>query len=123
MRRPSKKCTGRWRLNRFAHDKVRRRKRAKISQAESIYDYLRENPVSLLTSIVRTTKWLTDPNFRFIRLDDKHLQRAIQVFNDEMCSYTTLDFIDMYNKALKDSGITIPSRSLTLRTAICTAFI
>lgn len=33
---------------------------------------------------------------RFIRLDDKHLQRAIQVFNDEMCTYTTLDFIEMY---------------------------
>lgn len=49
-----------------------------------------------MTNIVRTPKWLADPNFRFIRLDDKHLQRAIQVFNDEMCSYTTLDFIELY---------------------------
>lgn len=45
---------------------------------------------------MRTPNWLSNPQFRFIRLDDKHLQRAIQVFNDEMCSYTTLDFIELY---------------------------
>ncbi|XP_072141949.1 uncharacterized protein, partial [Dermacentor andersoni] len=72
------------------------RKRAKRQAEEPIYDWLRENPVSPLTNIVRTPKWLADPTFRFIRLDDKHLQRAIQVFNDEMCSYTTLDFIELY---------------------------
>ncbi|KAH7964503.1 hypothetical protein HPB51_027257 [Rhipicephalus microplus] len=46
--------------------------------------------------MVRTPKWLADPVFRFIRLDDKRLQRAIQRFNDDMCSYSTLDFIEMY---------------------------
>lgn len=49
-----------------------------------------------MTSIVRTPKWLASPSLRFIRLDDKRLQRAIQVFNDEMCTYTTLDFIELY---------------------------
>ncbi|KAH8025299.1 hypothetical protein HPB51_006036 [Rhipicephalus microplus] len=72
------------------------RKRAKGASEESIYDWLRENPVSPLSNIVRTPKELADPVFRFIRLDDKRLQRAIQVFIDEMCSYSTLDFIEMY---------------------------
>ncbi|KAH8036252.1 hypothetical protein HPB51_021496 [Rhipicephalus microplus] len=72
------------------------RKRAKGASEESIYDWLRENPVSPLSNIVHTPKWLADPVFQFIRLDDKRLQRAIQVFNDEMCSYSTLDFIEMY---------------------------
>lgn len=89
------------------------RKRPKRQQ-ESIYDYLRENPVLSLTSIVRTPKWLADPLFRFIRLDDKRLQRAIQVFNDEMCTYSTLDFTQLC--------ITIPSHFSMLRTKTCTAF-
>ncbi|XP_037557265.2 LOW QUALITY PROTEIN: uncharacterized protein LOC119434485 [Dermacentor silvarum] len=76
--------------------KAKARKCSKRKAEEPLYDWLRENPVSPLTNIVRTPKWLADPNFRFIRLDDKHLQRAIQVFNDEMCSYTTLDFIELY---------------------------
>lgn len=79
-----------------ARESPKGRKRSKKFQEESIYDYLRQNPVSPLTNIVRTPKWLADPNFRFIRLDDKHLQRAIQVLNDEMCTYTTLDFIELY---------------------------
>ncbi|XP_049273758.1 uncharacterized protein LOC125759329 [Rhipicephalus sanguineus] len=72
------------------------RKCVKRTQEESIYDWLRENPASPLTSIVRTPKWLSDPEMRFIRLEDKHLQRAIQVFNDELCTYTTLDFVELY---------------------------
>ncbi|XP_049525173.1 uncharacterized protein LOC119457114 [Dermacentor silvarum] len=76
--------------------KAKARKCSKRKAEEPLYDWLRENPVSPLTNIVRTPKWLADPNFGFIRLDDKHLQRAIQVFNDEMCSYTTLDFIELY---------------------------
>lgn len=40
--------------------------------------------------------WLADRVFRFIRLDDKRLQRAIPVFNYDMCSYSTFDFIEMY---------------------------
>ncbi|KAH8032418.1 hypothetical protein HPB51_025149 [Rhipicephalus microplus] len=72
------------------------RKRAKGASEESIYDWLRENFVSPLSNIVRTPKWLADPVFQFIRLDDKRLQRAIQVFNEEMCSYSTPDFIEMY---------------------------
>ncbi|KAH8022372.1 hypothetical protein HPB51_023614 [Rhipicephalus microplus] len=79
-----------------AREGTKCRKRAKGASEESIYDWLRENPVSPLSNIVRTPKWLADPVFRFIRLDDKRLQRAIQVFNDEMCSYSTLDFIEMY---------------------------
>ncbi|KAH8042725.1 hypothetical protein HPB51_025568 [Rhipicephalus microplus] len=72
------------------------RKRAKGVSEELIYDWLRGNPVSPLSNIVRTPKWLADPVFWFIRLDDKRRQQAIQVFNDEMCSYSTVDFIEMY---------------------------
>ncbi|XP_037515558.1 uncharacterized protein LOC119391994 [Rhipicephalus sanguineus] len=77
-------------------NQAKARKRQKRAAEEPLYDWLRENPVSPLTNTVRTPKWLSDPHMRFIRLDDKHLQRAIQVFNDEMCTYTTLDFIEMY---------------------------
>lgn len=35
---------------------------------------------------------------RFIRLDDKRLQRAIQVMHEQMCNWTTFDYIQLYAK-------------------------
>lgn len=69
---------------------------AKKSKEESIYNYLLENPVSPLANVVHTPKWLADPALRFVRLDDKHLQRALQVLNDQLVTWTTLDFIEWY---------------------------
>ncbi|XP_042143357.1 uncharacterized protein LOC121833794 [Ixodes scapularis] len=64
---------------------------------ESLYRVIVQNPVSPLNSIIRTPVWLDSPDLRFIRLDDKRLQRAIQVFNEQLCNWTTLDYIQLYS--------------------------
>ncbi|CAN7993717.1 unnamed protein product [Ixodes pacificus] len=73
------------------------RGRKKAHTEESLYKVLISNPVSPLTSITRTPLWLESPDLRFIRLDDKRLQRAIQVLNEQMCNWTTLDYISLYS--------------------------
>ncbi|KAH7938675.1 hypothetical protein HPB51_028806 [Rhipicephalus microplus] len=50
-------------------------------------------PIEVRGVVETLTKYAQE---RFIRLDEKCLQRAIQVFNDEMCSYSTLNFIETY---------------------------
>lgn len=65
---------------------------------ESLYDILAQIRVSSLTNITRTPMWLESPDLRFIRLDDKHLQCAIQVLTEQMCNSTTLDYVQLYSK-------------------------
>ncbi|XP_040065320.3 uncharacterized protein LOC121835583 [Ixodes scapularis] len=65
---------------------------------ESLFLILSQNPVSPLTNITRTPMWLERADLRFIRLDDKRLQRAIQVLNEQLCNWTTLDYISLYQK-------------------------
>ncbi|KAH7964043.1 hypothetical protein HPB51_027719 [Rhipicephalus microplus] len=60
------------------------------------YEWLRENSVSPLSNVVRILRWLVDPVFQFIRLGNERLKEAIQVFLGELCSYSTLNFIEMY---------------------------
>ncbi|CAN8025199.1 unnamed protein product [Ixodes persulcatus] len=67
----------------------------KTHTEESLYNVLISKPVSPLTSITRTPLWLESPDLRFIRLDDKRLQRAVQVLNEQMCNWTTLDYISL----------------------------
>ncbi|KAM7295628.1 uncharacterized protein ISCGN_025125 [Ixodes scapularis] len=69
----------------------------KAHTEESLYNILISNPVLPLTSITRTPLWLESPDLCFIRLDDKRLQRTIQVLNEHMCNWTTLDYISLYS--------------------------
>ncbi|XP_042145622.1 uncharacterized protein LOC121045683 [Ixodes scapularis] len=73
------------------------RRRQNAHTEESLYRVILQNPVSPLNSIIRTPVWLDSPDLRFIRLDDKRLQRAIQVLNEQLCNWTTLDYIQLYS--------------------------
>ncbi|CAN8006938.1 unnamed protein product [Ixodes hexagonus] len=74
------------------------RRRAQTHTEDTLYDILCQNPVSPLTNVTRTPMWLERSDLRFIRLDDRRLQRAIQVFNEQMCNWTTLNFITLYEQ-------------------------
>ncbi|XP_042150540.1 uncharacterized protein LOC115312284 [Ixodes scapularis] len=73
------------------------RRRQNAHTEESLYRVIIRNPVSPLNSIIRTPVWLDSPDLRFIQLDDKRLQRAIQVLNEQLCNWTTLDYIQLYS--------------------------